>query len=113
VSAVATPTAPAIELTFVVERGSEATRADSRDALLVSIYPTGPTMGTRYALGEAPVVIGRGEDCTIRIDDQTVSRRHVRIGASADGFSAADLASTNGTYVNNVQVTERRLLDGD
>lgn len=51
----------------------------SRQACLVHIYPTGPTMGSRYPLYGDALVLGRGEDCDIRINDHSVSRRHARI----------------------------------
>jgi diguanylate cyclase (GGDEF)-like protein len=70
-------------------------------------------MGTRYTLGEDPVVIGRGTDCEIRINDHSVSRRHARIQAQADGYYAVDLQSTNGTFVNDMQASICKLRDGD
>jgi len=87
--------------------------ATRRDACVVHIYPTGPGMGTRYTLGDDPVVIGRGNDCEIRIQDHSVSRRHARIQPAADGYYAVDLQSTNGTFVNDVPSSIRKLHDGD
>jgi len=84
-----------------------------RDACVVHIYPTGPGMGARYALADAPMVIGRGNDCDIRINDHSVSRRHARIQPGADGFYAVDLQSTNGTFVNDVPASICKLKDGD
>src|SRR5437867_10659565 len=84
-----------------------------RDACVVHIYPTGPGMGSRYALADTPVVLGRGNDCDIRINDHSVSRRHARIQPGADGYYAADLQSTNGTYVNDVPASMYKLKDGD
>ncbi|HJT78541.1 MAG TPA: GGDEF domain-containing protein [Gemmataceae bacterium] len=84
-----------------------------REACVVHIYPTGPGMGTRYPLGEAPVVLGRGSDCDIRINDHSVSRRHARIQPGADGYYAVDLQSTNGTFVNDALATLCKLKDGD
>src|SRR5438876_882715 len=84
-----------------------------RDACVVHIYPTGPGMGTRYPLTDAPLVIGRGGDCDIRINDHSVSRRHARIQPGADGYYAVDLQSTNGTYVNDVPASMYKLKDGD
>src|SRR5579859_2795449 len=84
-----------------------------RDACVVHIYPTGPGMGTRYALSDVPMVLGRGADCDIRINDSSVSRRHARIQPGTDGFYAVDLQSTNGTFVNNVPATICKLRDGD
>jgi diguanylate cyclase (GGDEF)-like protein len=84
-----------------------------RDACLVHIYPTGKGMGTRYPLGDTPLVVGRGDDCAIRIDDPSVSRRHARLQPAADGYYAVDLQSTNGTFVNDEPASMRRLHDGD
>ncbi len=85
----------------------------SHTACLVHIYPTGPGMGRRYTLGETPLVLGRGSDCDIRIDDYSVSRRHARIQPVADGYMAVDLQSTNGTFVNDVPTAMFMLKDGD
>ncbi len=85
----------------------------SRDACLVHIYPTGPNMGSRYALGNTPLVIGRGSDSDIRINDHSVSRRHARVQPGAEGHYAVDLQSTNGTFVNDVPATMQKLKDGD
>jgi two-component system cell cycle response regulator len=84
-----------------------------RDACIVHIYPTGPGMGTRYALSDSPVVLGRGNDCDIRINDHSVSRRHARVQPGADGYYAVDLQSTNGTFVNDVPASICKLKDGD
>src|SRR5262245_17318202 len=85
----------------------------NRNACLVHIYPTGPGMGSRYTLTDQPLVLGRGSDCEIRINDHSVSRRHARIQPGADGYYAVDLQSTNGTYVNDVPASMYKLKDGD
>jgi diguanylate cyclase (GGDEF)-like protein len=84
-----------------------------RHACLVHIYPTGPGMGTRYELTDKPLVIGRGGDCEIRINDHSVSRRHARIQPGSEGYYAVDLESTNGTFVNDVPASMYKLKDGD
>jgi diguanylate cyclase (GGDEF)-like protein len=85
----------------------------SRQACLVHIYPTGPGMGTRYPLGDTPLVVGRSEGCDIRIVDRSVSRRHAEIQPRANGIYAVDLQSTNGTFVNNKPQEQCKLQDGD
>lgn len=87
--------------------------SSNRAACLVHIYPTGPGMGTRYTLGDAPLIIGRDADTDLKIDDPSVSRRHVRIQPGLDGHYAVDLQSTNGTFVNDRPATMYKLKDGD
>jgi two-component system cell cycle response regulator len=87
--------------------------ATNTHACLVHIYPTGQGMGARYELGDKPLVLGRGTDCEIRINDHSVSRRHARIEPGEDGYRTVDLQSTNGTFVNDVAAAMQKLKDGD
>ena len=66
----------------------------------------GANSGDRAELGEVPVLIGRGPDAAIRLDDDYVSTRHARIAASGDEWYVEDLGSTNGTYVGANRLTE-------
>ncbi len=82
-------------------------------ACLVHIYPTGPTLGRRYALGE-PVTIGRDAECAVHMPDGSVSRRHAALEPADDGHTVRDLGSTNGTFVNDRRLAgPTRLRDGD
>lgn len=88
--------------------------AATREACLVHIYPTGPTMGCRYPLTDRSLIIGRGDDCDIRLVDHSVSRKHARIEPSPEGYCVADQQSTNGTFVNDKQLDRPVILhDGD
>jgi diguanylate cyclase (GGDEF)-like protein len=81
--------------------------------VLVHLYPPGPGLGVCYSLGQAPLLVGRGDDCDIRIPDNSVSRRHACLRADGDGYYALDLDSTNGTFVNDEAIEQMRLKDGD
>ena len=87
--------------------------AATREACLVHIYPTGPTMGCRYPLSERLLLIGRGDDCDIRLCDHSVSRKHARIEPEDDGYFVSDQQSTNGTFVNGRRIAEMVLSDED
>ncbi len=102
-----------IEQTTKVKALDRPVITTNRNACLVHIYPTGPGMGARYALGDQPLVLGRASECEIRINDHSVSRRHARIQPGADGYYAVDLQSTNGTYVNDKPASMCKLQDGD
>lgn len=82
-------------------------------ACLVHVYPPGPSLGVRYELGDAPIIIGREDTCDICISDDSVSRRHVCIKRSATGHAILDMQSTNGTFVNDVRVSSGELKSGD
>lgn len=57
----------------------------------------------RLAIGE--YLIGRGEDCNIRLKHNHISRVHCLITIHADGHVALrDLNSTNHVYVDSVQM---------
>jgi pilus assembly protein CpaF len=48
-----------------------------------------------------PVTIGRGPQCTLRLDDESVSRRHVEVQITPHGLVVSDF-STNGTLAGDV-----------
>jgi len=66
----------------------------------------GSNVGERAELDQGPVLIGRGTDAGIRLDDDYVSTRHARIASSADQWFVEDLGSTNGTYVGSARITQ-------
>ncbi len=70
----------------------------------------GANAGERAELDQAPVLIGRGTDAAIRLDDDYVSTRHARIASSADQWFVEDLGSTNGTYVGTARITQPTTL---
>jgi pSer/pThr/pTyr-binding forkhead associated (FHA) protein len=68
----------------------------------------------RINLDEDEVVIGRHPDCSIVIDDPSVSRRHARITEKNGKYLLEDLRSRNGTYLNRRMIQQStRLLRGD
>ncbi len=59
------------------------------------------------------LTIGRGDRCGLTVPEKNASRQHVRLAARADGtLLVEDLNSTNGTFVDGVQV-DRHTVDGD
>jgi hypothetical protein len=58
-------------------------------------------------------VIGRANECELRLDDPGVSRRHAEVRVTGDAAEVIDLGSTNGIRVNGSAVASARLHDGD
>jgi pSer/pThr/pTyr-binding forkhead associated (FHA) protein len=57
--------------------------------------------------------LGRGFDADLRLDDQSVSRRHAILHQRPTSTRLLDDRSANGTFVNGRRVTEAELHDGD
>jgi pSer/pThr/pTyr-binding forkhead associated (FHA) protein len=77
-------------------------RGDPRRAVVVE----GSNSGLAASLDDVPVLIGRGPDAAIRLDDDYVSTRHARIGRSGETWYVEDLGSTNGTYIGSQRLTQ-------
>src|SRR5947207_15132990 len=60
-----------------------------------------------------PITVGREEGNTIQLNDERVSRYHVKIQEEHDSLVITDLESTNGTKVNNEDEQLRILRFGD
>ena len=70
----------------------------------------GANKGERADLAQAPILIGRGADAAIRLDDDYVSTRHARIASSGDQWFVEDLGSTNGSYIGSARITQPTTL---
>ena len=60
-----------------------------------------------------PVTIGREEGNSIQLNDERVSRFHLKIQEDQDKIVLTDLESTNGTKVNGEDIQLRILRFGD
>lgn len=77
----------------------------------------GPLEGQRFVIEEEGVYIGRDpEHSKIVVNDNRISKRHVRIMPRGGKVFAIDEGSTNGTFVGNPggeRITEHQLKRGD
>ena len=70
----------------------------------------GANAGETISLDDAPLLIGRGSDAAIRLDDDYVSTRHARIAQSGEQWFVEDLGSTNGTYMGTQRLSQPATL---
>ncbi|OHB79332.1 MAG: FHA domain-containing protein [Planctomycetes bacterium RBG_16_64_10] len=73
----------------------------------------GADRGHVYEDLPTPVTIGREEGNTIQLNDERVSRYHVKIQDDQENVVLTDLESTNGTKVNGEEIQLRILRHGD
>ena len=59
------------------------------------------------------VTIGRGDDVTFTIHDPVISSQHLQLIIYEKSVLAADLESTNGTYVNDEKIKKKLMHAGD
>ena len=71
----------------------------------------GPQAGMSFPITGNQIVIGREEGLDIILQDAEASRRHTRISWQGGQFIIEDLGSTNGTFVNGVQITTPQMLN--
>jgi FHA domain len=93
-----------------VPRGRAARPARRRGQPSHLLVVEGVNAGARAELNDAPLLIGRGPDAAIRLDDDYASTRHARIAAAEDQWFVEDLGSTNGTYVGTTRITQPTTL---
>lgn len=90
-------------------KGVKKRRRRGQPNMLVIV--DGPNRGQSVPLGEEQLLLGRGTDAAIRLDDDYVSTRHARFVTNGEQWFVEDLGSTNGTYIGNRRVTEPTPVD--
>jgi diguanylate cyclase (GGDEF)-like protein len=78
----------------------------------------GVSAGEMFKLQLDKTVIGRGPRCSLRLNDEGVSREHCQLvrepgKGDTEKMVLEDLGSTNGTFCNGIRVDRRELSDGD
>lgn len=77
------------------------------------LMASGPDAGRVYSLAQPLIRLGRDLTNDIVIQDPEVSRFHARLRRMGTDYQIEDLGSTNGTRLNDVLVTEPRLLQNE
>lgn len=69
--------------------------------------------GRLIALDAPAVTLGRSKYADVRVSERAVSQQHAKIVQTPGGHHIIDLGSTNGTFINDVQVRGAELRAGD
>ena len=97
--AVVTEPAPSTPIEPTPPRAAALTRPDGTVVTLTD---------TQMASG---IIVGRGTDSDVVLDDASVSRRHAKLEFHP-APTVTDLGSTNGTFVDGVRIDSSRIVDG-
>ncbi|HSM01836.1 MAG TPA: FHA domain-containing protein [Acidimicrobiia bacterium] len=89
---------------------SERTRRPEAPEHVPLLVVTRPEESKRTIEVRRPIVVGRGTQVDVTLEDAFASDRHARFDTTAGNLFVHDLGSTNGTMVNGRRVTERTAL---
>ncbi len=74
----------------------------------------GPDRGTKVKVKNRSTVVGRGERADVKLNDPAVSNRHFQLEVhNKDKMTIKDLASSNGTRLNDQYVSAVKIRHGD
>jgi len=94
------------ELAAMIQSGLET------KASLVQIYPASANASLVLLRGPR-MTIGRDALCDIEVTDDFISRVHAMLEVTDRGWHVVDRGSLNGTFVNDLRITEQSLFPGD
>src|ERR1700722_3999867 len=80
----------------------ELAKAKEQEACLIIIR--GTPQGHRFLITHDDMTIGRDPAADISVSDQSISRKHAKVGRENGKVRLTDLGSSNGTYVNDKKV---------
>ena len=90
---------------------NDATMLGSSQPVATLVVRQGAQAGMSFSITGHQVLLGREEGLDIILQDPESSRRHSRISWQGGQYVIEDLGSTNGTFVNGVQITTPQMLN--
>lgn len=64
-----------------------------------------------FDIAQTSIVVGRGEDTDILIDNPSMSRRHAEFRQEGEGWVVKDLGSSNGTFIGGERLDGPRAVE--
>jgi Inner membrane component of T3SS, cytoplasmic domain len=90
-----------------------AAQAGSRYGQLVVLRSgqSGVAVGKSFPLGPSNLIGRSMESCEIALNDSFLSQQHARLELRDDIWVVEDLRSTNGTFVNGIEVRDATTIE--
>jgi pSer/pThr/pTyr-binding forkhead associated (FHA) protein len=99
------------ELRAIGQQGGASQSSKYGQLVVLRSGQSGIAVGKSFALGPSNIIGRSMESCEIAINDSFLSQQHARLEMRDDGWVIEDLRSTNGTFVNGMEVRNATALD--
>lgn len=90
---------------------SPVVQAPAKQVPRLLVITAGKMAGTEIPLNNASIMIGRSEEADLTLSDDYTSGKHARLFPQGSRWFLEDLGSTNGTYLNNQQLTRAMAVE--
>jgi hypothetical protein len=91
--------------------GDGAARSPYGQLVVVRAGQSGVAAGKIFPLGPSNIIGRSMENCEIALNDTFLSSQHARLELQGDVWVLEDLRSTNGTFVNEIEVRDATSLE--
>jgi pSer/pThr/pTyr-binding forkhead associated (FHA) protein len=79
--------------------------------VVVRAGQSGVAVGKTFPLGPSNILGRSLENCEIALNDSFLSSQHARLELQGDDWVLEDLRSTNGTFVNEMEVRDSTIVE--
>lgn len=79
--------------------------------VVVRSSQSGVPVGKSFPLGPSNIIGRSMENCEIALNDSFLSGQHARLELRGDEWVLQDLRSTNGTFVNDIEVRDATVVE--
>ena len=79
--------------------------------IVVRAGQSGVAVGKVFPLGPSNILGRSLENCEIALNDSFLSAQHARLELQGDAWVLEDLHSTNGTFINEMEVRDATILE--
>ncbi len=90
---------------------ASATSSPYGQLLVVRAGQSGVSVGKSFPLGPSNILGRSLENCEIALNDSFLSSQHARLELQGDTWVLEDLRSTNGTFVNDMEVRDTAIVE--
>jgi hypothetical protein len=90
---------------------TDALRSPYGQVVVVRAGQSGVAVGKVFPLGPSNIIGRSLENCEIALNDTFLSLQHARLELRGDTWVLEDLHSTNGTFVNDIEVRDATIVE--